>query len=45
MGRLTGGKFKLFGKPLVTDPASGPISPYTKPQQAPSDTGVLPSGA
>jgi ABC-type branched-subunit amino acid transport system substrate-binding protein len=45
MGRLTGGKIKLFGKPLVTDPASGPISPYTKPQQAPSDTGVLPSGA
>jgi hypothetical protein len=41
IGRITGGKIKLIGQPMVTDPGSGTISPYTKPQQAPSDTGVV----
>jgi ABC-type branched-subunit amino acid transport system substrate-binding protein len=43
MGRITGGKIKLFGSPLVTDPGSGAISTYTKPQEAPGDTGVVQS--
>jgi ABC-type branched-subunit amino acid transport system substrate-binding protein len=45
MGRITGGKIKLFGQPMVTDPASGPISAYNKPQETPSDTGVVNAGS
>jgi branched-chain amino acid transport system substrate-binding protein len=41
IGRITGGKIQLTGSPMVTDPASGPITAYTKPQQTPSDTGVV----
>jgi ABC-type branched-subunit amino acid transport system substrate-binding protein len=41
IGRITGGKIKLTGQPMVTDPGSGPISAYNKPQQTPSDTGVV----
>jgi ABC-type branched-subunit amino acid transport system substrate-binding protein len=40
MGRIVNGKIKLIGTPVTTDPGSGPISPYTKPQQAPGDTGL-----
>jgi ABC-type branched-subunit amino acid transport system substrate-binding protein len=45
MGRISGGKIKLFGQTMVTDPGSGPISAYTKPQQTPSDTGVISAGS
>jgi ABC-type branched-subunit amino acid transport system substrate-binding protein len=41
IGHIENGKIKLIGQPMVTDPASGPITPYTKPQQTPSDTGVV----
>jgi branched-chain amino acid transport system substrate-binding protein len=41
LGKITGGKIKLFGQPMVTDPGSGAITAYTKPQQAPGDAGVL----
>ena len=41
IGHIVNGKIKLIGQPMVTDPASGPITPYTKPQQTPGDTGVV----
>jgi hypothetical protein len=35
------GQITVQGQPLVTDPASGPITPYTKPQPAPGANGVV----
>jgi ABC-type branched-subunit amino acid transport system substrate-binding protein len=41
IGRLTQGKIQLAGTPMTAEPTGGPISPYTKPQQGPADTGVV----
>lgn len=41
IGKLTGGEIKLIGQPMVTDPGSGAITAYTKPQQSPGDAGVI----
>jgi ABC-type branched-subunit amino acid transport system substrate-binding protein len=41
MGRLTNGKIRLIGTPMTAEPTGGPISPYDKPQETPSDTGVV----
>jgi ABC-type branched-subunit amino acid transport system substrate-binding protein len=41
IAQIKGGKIQLIGTPMVTDPTSGPITPYTKPQQAPGDTGIV----
>jgi ABC-type branched-subunit amino acid transport system substrate-binding protein len=40
MGRVEGGKIVLFGKPLTTEPTSGPISTYTGTQAAPPSSGI-----
>jgi ABC-type branched-subunit amino acid transport system substrate-binding protein len=41
MGQIKDGKLQLFGDRLVTDPESGPIKPYTTPQEAPLDSGIV----
>jgi ABC-type branched-subunit amino acid transport system substrate-binding protein len=38
---IKNGKIVLQGTPLVTNPDSGPIKPYTKPQPAPGANGVV----
>jgi ABC-type branched-subunit amino acid transport system substrate-binding protein len=40
MGKVTGGKIVLSGGPLVTDPGSGPITPYHGSQPKPPASGV-----
>jgi ABC-type branched-subunit amino acid transport system substrate-binding protein len=38
---IKNGQITVQGQPLVTDPASGPITPYTKAQPAPGANGVV----
>jgi ABC-type branched-subunit amino acid transport system substrate-binding protein len=38
---IKNGQITVQGQPLVTDPASGPITPFTKPQPAPGAAGVV----
>jgi branched-chain amino acid transport system substrate-binding protein len=41
MGTIKGGELVLTGDPLVTDPGTGPITPYTSPQPAPEEGGIV----
>jgi ABC-type branched-subunit amino acid transport system substrate-binding protein len=38
---IKNGQITLQGTPLVTDPDTGPITPYKTPQPAPGDNGVV----
>jgi hypothetical protein len=40
MAQIKGGKVVTFGQPLTTNPGSGAITPYTKPQAPPSGNGI-----
>jgi branched-chain amino acid transport system substrate-binding protein len=41
MASIKNGKIVTSGQPMVTDPGSGPITAYTKPQPQPGDNGVV----
>jgi len=41
IGTVKGGQIVLSGMPVTTDDATGPLTPYTKPQPVPGANGVV----